>query len=191
MAAMLASRPPKRRRRTGESRRGVARIIRIPCIEFLEGLEVHLRAQLQPARIGDDLSRLEESRGRAIAYVIVPVVGTVEHIEHVQRNPDGGRRPAEAGEVFPEADIDIPVGECPWHLESAALVCVSGAAFSAEPARASNIQSILAAERCESGELDAPEVWQVGDPVRDDAVLLVVGRMLRNEAGGGEGEVIT
>src|SRR5574341_1318660 len=147
-------------------------------------------AELQSARVADDAAGLTVREARLTAGVEAPEVLVVEGVEQIER--DAKRRAGELGEVLADPEVDLPVGEGvgddePVAVRDEAPTLVRAAA---EPDRAPDVLAVAAAQRDQPAELDAVQERHVRDPIRNDVGFLVVGRVLRDVPGVGEGEQI-
>src|SRR5574341_400129 len=127
-------------------------------------------AELQSARVADDAAGLTVREARLTAGVEAPEVLVVEGVEQIER--DAKRRAGELGEVLADPEVDLPVGEGVGDDEPVAV--------------RDEAPTLVRA----AAELDAVQERHVRDPIRHDVGFLVVGRVLRDVPGVGEGEQI-
>src|SRR6266404_2663390 len=135
------------------------------------GLEVQLCSELISPRISDHAAGLSEVRVSWIAGVVATQVGVIERVEHIESDADRDRSSAEAWKIFAQTHIDVLVRERTGRRETSSLK------VGAE-ALASDIDVLFATKRNEAGPLYAERVREICDPVRDDAMFLVVHRVL-------------
>src|ERR1041384_1442046 len=171
-----------------------------PRSDRLEGV---LRAELRTTRVAHHAARLSVVRVRAgrtaEPRVVAAEIPEVEDVEEVHRQAEPG--PADFGEVLAELEIDVAVGPGVRNDEAVlpgreAAVDIGGRA--AESRGTAHIEDRAASERHQAAELDAEEVGEIHDPVRHDAVPLVVApvvggvrnrRRLASSASEGAGDV--
>src|SRR5258705_10265974 len=123
-------------------------------------------------RIGYDAAGLSEVGNIGwVPGVEASEIRAVESVEEIQSDPECDWSSAEAREVLRQAHVDVPVREGSGYRESPPLE------VGAETL-ASDIDAILPTQRHEAGILYPPKIGNVGNPVRDDALLLVVRRVL-------------
>src|SRR5437762_1057801 len=139
------------------------------------GLEVQLRAKLEPARIRHGARCFSEVRAmRSVdvghAGVIAPQIVVIESVEDIHRQANSCRTAAELHEIFPQPHVDALIREGARNCESAGLEVRTESC-------ASDIDPLLATERCQAGPLYSPQPGHVGNPVADQAVLLIVRRL--------------
>src|SRR5437762_10362250 len=94
------------------------------CCDW-QRLEVHLHAQLVPARVRHHVSRLTEVRVGSVADIEIAEVVPVEGVEDVESDAICCPRPCKAREVLSQTEIQIPIRERPWHLETAPLILIA------------------------------------------------------------------
>src|SRR4029077_13549852 len=148
------------------------------------GLEVQLCSELVSPGVSDNAAGLSEVRVSWIAGVVATQVGVIERVEHIESDPDCDRSSAETWKILAQTHVDVLVRECTRSRES------SSHEVGAE-ALASNIDVLFATKRNQPRPLYAERVRKICDPVRDDAMLLVVVRVLLDRSRLRESKCVT
>src|SRR6267143_4076786 len=134
-------------------------------------LEVELCSELVSPRISHDTSGLPKIRVSPIPRVVETKVGVVRCIEEIECEANSYRSSAETRKVFAESHVHVLVREGSRNCEPSSLEVGT-------KALAPNIDPLLTAKRHEARPLYTEGVREICDPVRDNAMLLVVRRML-------------
>src|SRR3954470_5482914 len=110
-------------------------------------LEVQLGANLIPARIADDASRIAKIHVGRVAHIEASEVVVVRRVENVKCEANGSPRSPEARKIFPKAHIKVLIRERAWRSKTTAQERVRGVRGRTTETTASRINICFSAQR--------------------------------------------